>query len=131
VNVFHELRSLYLQSNRITSIELNSFGDLVNLQTLHLEDNPISRISPHAFENLRSMSALYLQNTNLTSVPVAIESLISLSTLSLPPNLECDCGDKWLVAWLQVRTRHMYGSCGIAIPIPFNDYIHNDLELCP
>ncbi|XP_078516956.1 leucine-rich repeat and fibronectin type-III domain-containing protein 4 [Lissotriton helveticus] len=83
------LRSLHLDSNRLTEIHEEDLRGMLNLQHLIINNNQLISISVAAFDDfLMSLEDLDLSYNNLISVPwEAIQNMVSLHTLNLDHNL--------------------------------------------
>ncbi|CAH1156142.1 unnamed protein product [Phaedon cochleariae] len=66
------LREVYLQKNPISIIEANAFEYLPNLRLIQLGNTEISVIQPHAFTNLQSLRTLYMNDNRLVNLPAQI-----------------------------------------------------------
>ncbi|XP_041980295.1 toll-like receptor 7 [Aricia agestis] len=83
----HRALVLYLNSSSITSIQNETFRNLVDLQILHLDDNKLKRLRGLEFEKLSKLKELYLQNNLIESISNASFShLNSLEVLRLDGN---------------------------------------------
>jgi Leucine-rich repeat (LRR) protein len=129
LNLIQQLTTLELSSNHIVKIELNDIRELTRLTNLNLRSNPINYISSHAFDSLGSLSTLNLEDTLLTTIPVAIQPLHQLHYLYLPSTLQCDCADKWLLAWRSIMSIRR-GSCANLSSMSVTDYSSQSLPHC-
>eukprot|EP00106_Octopus_bimaculoides_P021286 XP_014788728.1 PREDICTED: G-protein coupled receptor 126-like [Octopus bimaculoides] len=78
---------LYLEHNKIKTIENGAFQNLVNLRRLHLDNNEITIIKEGTFQNLLSLETLWLYNNEITDVEEgSFKSIPNLHTLSLLNN---------------------------------------------
>jgi Leucine-rich repeat (LRR) protein len=62
------LRSLNLESNKISTIGPQTFVNLPNLDTLRLTDNEIVRLNSNAFENVRNLTTFGVSYNLLDSI---------------------------------------------------------------
>ncbi|NXH16777.1 LGI1 protein, partial [Bucco capensis] len=97
-----ELQLLLVTSGHLGIIGDGAFSGLVLLEYLFIEDNEVGTISATALRGLRGLLHLSLANNNLETLPRGLfQGLETLSHLDLRGNpLQCDCGLRWLVAWL-------------------------------
>ncbi|KAI8489177.1 hypothetical protein Bbelb_331620 [Branchiostoma belcheri] len=78
---------LYLDDNRISSLDPDTFLGIEKVKELNLQRNAISVISQHAFRGLPLLAWLMLDNNHLRSVPVdALLPLTALKLVSLETN---------------------------------------------
>ncbi|NXX46097.1 TLR21 protein, partial [Tricholaema leucomelas] len=79
------LRTLLLQSNKISSIDEDSFLSLGKLQLLDLSNNSLAHLSPAWFERLFSLQHLHLQGNSYRDLGESspFHSLRNLSSLHL------------------------------------------------
>ncbi|NXF94389.1 TLR21 protein, partial [Eubucco bourcierii] len=79
------LRALLLQSNKISSIDEDSFHSLGKLELLDLSNNSLARLSPVWFEQLFSLQHLHLQGNSYRDLGESspFSSLRNLSSLHL------------------------------------------------
>ncbi|BFZ20819.1 hypothetical protein BsWGS_23856 [Bradybaena similaris] len=101
--------------NLITTLNDNSFPENAIIESLNLDNNPISTISPGAFENLGLLEELSLQGTKLTRLPLALSSLVGLTSLDVTDTagLICTCEESSLAAWmLSPKVDSVLGNCG-------------------
>ncbi|NXL27051.1 TLR21 protein, partial [Glaucidium brasilianum] len=79
------LRVLLLQSNKISSIDKDSFCSLGKLQLLDLSNNSLAHLSPEWFEHLFSLQHLHLQGNSYRDLGKSspFSSLRNLSSLYL------------------------------------------------
>ena len=77
---------MLIQSNNLTGILPESFGDLVNLQNLSLNNNHLTQL-PNSFGNLTGLTTIRLYNNKLTSLPANFGELNNLLTIYLDNNL--------------------------------------------
>ena len=95
-NLFN-LRLLDLSYNKITSLENSIFADLNALEVLDLKNNLIENIGVDTFANLSSLTSLVLSHNFIKNVNFSLNSLTSLTVLSLDFN-EIYSVEKHLVA---------------------------------
>ncbi|XP_063443453.1 slit homolog 1 protein-like [Mytilus trossulus] len=108
------LEVLYLQNNKITSIDANTFSVLTSILFLRLHENHISSIEPGAFKGLGLMRRLSLNDNNLTTVSANLfDSSTNLEQLRLQGNLLMCCAMIDLIEWAQNQTRlsQFNGTC--------------------
>ncbi|VDI69933.1 Hypothetical predicted protein [Mytilus galloprovincialis] len=100
------LRYLYLNHNKIRSLESNTFVNMSKLYRLYLHTNEISTIEPFSFTNLPSLRYIHLYGNNISHIEEhAFGNLTSLSTLDLTGNqLNCDCSIFPFWSWLIKRS---------------------------
>ncbi len=80
-------RTLYLESNEISSIESGAFSGLTSLETLFLYGNQITSIESGAFSGLSNLTGLGLRNNPLSSIESgAFSGLTNLGRLYLSEN---------------------------------------------
>uniref|UniRef100_A0A663LQN8 Toll-like receptor 2 n=1 Tax=Athene cunicularia TaxID=194338 RepID=A0A663LQN8_ATHCN len=79
------LRALLLQSNKISSIDKDSFWSLGKLELLDLSNNSLAHLSPEWFEHLFSLQHLHLQENSYRDLGESspFSSLRNLSSLHL------------------------------------------------
>ena len=86
-NVTVCVEELNLCSNRIESIEKDSFIGLTNLRILRLCDNRIRSISEYGFRNLYNLRAVHLDFNKLIEIPMrSFSPLYKLEVLNLDGN---------------------------------------------
>ena len=82
------VQSLYLGSNKLTTIQSNAFAGLPNLKELNLYNNLLSTIPTKAFAGLTNLKELVLMGNQLTIIPTkAFAGLTNLEELYLNNNL--------------------------------------------
>ena len=92
VNKFPLLQEGNLQQNMIRSIEKHSIENLPHLTSLFLNDNPIVFISRNAFQNVHHLTHLGLEKTWLTTMPLLVETIPSLTVIDLMGGtIICNC----------------------------------------
>ena len=74
------LKNLFLNSNHIEKISVNTLNQLESLMILNLSSNPIVTIEDESFDWLINIQNIFATNLNLT----------------------CDCHIKWLYSWLKL-----------------------------
>ena len=81
------LQKLWLEDNQITSLESGAFDGLANLERLDLGDNQITGIERGAFDGLNNLQWLYLGHSQITGLESGdFEGLANLQTLDLGYN---------------------------------------------
>ena len=81
------VQSLYLGSNKLTTIQSNAFAGLPNLKELVLLANQLTTIQPKAFAGLLNLTTLYLSYNQLKAIPTnALAGLTNLTRLDLFDN---------------------------------------------
>ena len=86
-NKFSNLKKLDLSNNLISTIELNSFKHLTELETLDLSNNKINFLSNAAFNGLKALKSLVLKLNQVSNiVPNQFSTLQSLEFLDLSSN---------------------------------------------
>ena len=129
VRQFRSLRYLYLQNNRITTVEMVDLDGLSQLNTLYLDNNPIEYISATAFVDNKQLRNLQLQNTKLRYIPPSLVNLPRLYYVYLSGSpIECSCTMTYLNTW-DVTTMAIYGNCE-KTSISIETYISVDLPQC-
>ncbi|KAJ7407433.1 toll-like receptor 2 type-1 [Pitangus sulphuratus] len=89
-----KITMLNLTYNRIKHIRSQDLRQAVNLQTLLLQSNKISSIDEDSFQSLAKLELLNLSNNNLAHLsPVWFEHLFSLQRLHLQGNFYRDLGE--------------------------------------
>ena len=79
------MMKLFLQSNQIYKIQLNTFSGLRRLQELNLNNNQLTGIRHESFTGLERLEILCLQNNLLSQAP-SLTLLTSLKTLDISSN---------------------------------------------
>lgn len=121
-NAINEIRSIdfhprtqavIVDYNLITELTNTSFPAEFGVLVLNLNNNPITTISENAFDGLHFLVSLKLQQTQLTRMPMALASLVSLATLDMSgcPDLVCTCNEKNLGTWI-LKISRVFGQCG-------------------
>ncbi|XP_044876590.1 leucine-rich repeat-containing protein 19 isoform X1 [Mauremys mutica] len=88
LQLFINLRELYLNENAITVLHNNTFCNLSKLTILDISSNYISTIEQAAFKGLNQLSILYLNHNKISQLDSdTIASLKNLMILSLQDNL--------------------------------------------
>ncbi|KAI4873919.1 hypothetical protein NFI96_009163 [Prochilodus magdalenae] len=77
-----ELKNLYLEGNRITSLPENMFTSLPNLVWLDLRNNKLTSV-PVDIGQHRCLKTLLLEGNPVTELPVELGNVITLRALSL------------------------------------------------
>lgn len=81
------LESLYLHSNKLSSIDLNAFKGLTKLKELSLHSNKLTTIQAPLFNDLNELESLYLQNNKLIRIDATVfKGLFKLQNLLLESN---------------------------------------------
>ena len=129
VNKFPFLHDCHLYGNKIRSIERHSIEDLPFLHFLHylnLESNPIIFISKDAFRNVPRSGVLGLSFTQLTTVPLLVETIPSLTTINLNAcAIRCTCEMPHPAAQLTIE-----GLCH-GTHEAISTFVSNTLPQCP
>ena len=126
------LMSLFLENNRITAIQSDTFLKYSKLVEVYLGNNEISRIEKNGFKGLKLLKWLYLNSNNLEELsPTAFRGLGYLILINLKSNsmsrlssrtfeslhwlrhlyldaspLNCDCN----LQWMSNTSFHVYNS---------------------
>ena len=136
VNKFPLLQECYFDGNRIHTVEMHAFNNLRRLRTLHLNRNPIVFVSREAFWKLPSLRTLKLGQTQLTTIPEAVESLPGLITLDLQyRSISCDCNHGWLKGWAMTsplvtsESGQLVGTCDGGKE-PIRIFLNTTLQFC-
>jgi len=89
------LRSLTIQSNKITQIEDDIFTNTPKLNSIELQGNLITKLEAAPFESLKDLHTLFIENNLIQSIePELIEKLPLLDQLWLQGNI---CVDKTII----------------------------------
>ena len=76
---FNNLRSLYLDSNQMTNINIETFKGLVSLNELYLSNNNITKIDDNSFVDLVNLYWLNLDYNQITGIKIEkIKGLVSV-----------------------------------------------------
>ena len=129
INLLSRLEHCYLERNLITTVERNSFDNLRYLKEINLRYNPIVYISRFAFRNLVALRRLYLGEIKITVIPEAVQTLQSLTTLELGPDITCTCGQSWMKQWASSTSVSVDGGCR-ASNETLNHFVSNSLKSC-
>ena len=108
------LLELVIFGNQITQISSVEFANNESaLTTLNLSYNPLTHISVDAFDQMVKLRRLFLRSTQLTRLPLAIETLtLSYLDLSANLNLTCTCQESGLAPWVTNMTSlRLVGDC--------------------
>ena len=82
-----DVHFLYLQENRITSLQTNSFSRFSECLTIDLEKNSVSEIQTGAFNGLQTLLRLALSYNNLSQIETGMwQGMSSLAVLELSYN---------------------------------------------
>ncbi|KAK3101929.1 hypothetical protein FSP39_007434 [Pinctada imbricata] len=126
------LSNIYLTNNSIQYINDTDFAGNNQLNYLDLSGNPIKEISDNAFKHNPSLYTIHLDNTELTTVPKAVQNLHRLDGLSLRnTRIQCTCQN---LGWIKYWTKRpsyfkIYGECdNIHMNLP--DYLKYDIPRC-
>ncbi|KAI1729126.1 leucine rich repeat domain-containing protein [Ditylenchus destructor] len=99
----HELQSLFLSANIITTVEDGDLNVLPKLRNLLLDHNAISRIGRSALKGLK-LTNLFLNNNKLYYLPEGVFDTLNVTEIKavdLSDNpWECICGREWIGRWL-------------------------------
>ncbi|KAH9496093.1 hypothetical protein Btru_012709 [Bulinus truncatus] len=103
------LQRLILDSNKLSSLNGNSFSHLKNLTYLTLSNNQISVISQSAFEGMEKLSYLMLSGNPLRSVNNILHSLQALTFLDIS---QCQLtmfptGLPWSLRFLNISNNYL------------------------
>nr|XP_006816385.1 PREDICTED: leucine-rich repeat-containing protein 15-like [Saccoglossus kowalevskii] len=71
------LKTLFLDSNKISHIDDDSFSRLLSLTHLRLSDNPLRELSPALLQPLQNLETLKLSSIELTFLPDGVFSGLS------------------------------------------------------
>jgi hypothetical protein len=83
----NELQVLYLDNNKIRTIDDQAFKDNSKLTFLSLLDNNINYVNPVWFEHLTSLRTLYLDDNDIRYIdPLTFTSLVSIENIDLRSN---------------------------------------------
>ena len=86
-NLPSSLQYLYLNGNKIKTLENNAFGKLTILKKLYLGANSISKLYENAFSSLSNLQILHLQKNLIGTLPGSIfMPLVNLHSLELNKN---------------------------------------------
>ncbi|XP_066138033.1 toll-like receptor 7 [Euwallacea fornicatus] len=81
------LKTLFVNSSNVESIQNSTFNSLHSLQVLHLEDNRLRQLKGYEFEHLENLRELYLQNNIIETMSnKTFDPLTSLEVLRLDGN---------------------------------------------
>nr|KAF6350007.1 relaxin family peptide receptor 1 [Myotis myotis] len=139
---YHDLRSLFLQDNKIRSISKHSFRGLYNLIKLHLSNNRITFLKPGVFEDLHKLEWLIIDDNHLSQIsPLTFYGLNSLILLDLMNNVLTHLPDRPLcqhmprLTWLDVEGNHIHNlknmtftSCSSLTALIMGENKINDLK---
>ncbi len=80
-------QDLYLNDNRIKTIEIGAFNGLISLKKLYMPHNEIEVIKENVFKPLNACEELKLDNNTIKTIGIgAFTGLVSLKKLHLPGN---------------------------------------------
>ncbi|XP_014311900.2 relaxin receptor 1 isoform X3 [Myotis lucifugus] len=139
---YHDLRTLFLQDNKIRSISKHSFRGLYNLIKLHLSNNRITFLKPGVFEDLHKLEWLIIDDNHLSQIsPLTFYGLNSLILLGLMNNVLTHLPDRPLcqhmprLTWLDVEGNHIHNlknmtftSCSSLAALIMGENKINDLK---
>ncbi|KAK3586542.1 hypothetical protein CHS0354_022674 [Potamilus streckersoni] len=132
ISNIHDLQTLDLSNNKITSIEQNDLYNMANLNNLSLAGNPLEYVSNKSFSGLNSLQSMDLSSTSLIVISQAIEHLDGLVLLDLTNNkIDCTCDLVWLKRFLvcKGRTITILGNCE-TIYMGIEDYVSTYIPNC-
>ncbi|XP_053113614.1 relaxin receptor 1 isoform X2 [Hemicordylus capensis] len=94
---YQDLKNLYLQNNKISTVSLHAFRGLYNLTKLYLSHNNITFLETHVFEDLHKLEWLIINDNKIKSIsPLTFYGLKSLILLVLMNNSLTHLPDKHL-----------------------------------
>ncbi|KAL1778354.1 relaxin receptor 1 isoform X1 [Sigmodon hispidus] len=112
---YHQLQTLFLQSNKIRSVSVFAFRGLRNLTKLYLSNNRITFLKPGVFEDLHRLEWLIIEDNHLSRIsPLTFYGLNSLILLVLMNNALTHLPDKSLcqhmpgLKWLDFENNHIH-----------------------
>lgn len=108
-----QLKHLYLYKNRIKYIDPNIFHGLLKLEHLYLHNNEIEEFDATTFSNLPKLERLFLYNNKIKHIPYgSFANLPVLARLRLDSNaLVCDCKIAWLAKMINENSIQVAASC--------------------
>ncbi|GAB6024281.1 TOLL-like receptor [Chamberlinius hualienensis] len=87
-----KLKLLDLSHNQLTTIEENTFNQLIHLEKLLLSNNKLNQLPDNSFDSLKSIQLLHLHSNKLINYPVWKLEKISITELTINNNpWNCNC----------------------------------------
>ncbi len=86
-NGLQTLQALYLNNNKLTALDPDTFNGCYNLQSLDLDFNQIASLEANTFKDLRSLEFLYMSGNQIISIDRNIfVGLLNLKEVNLSMN---------------------------------------------
>ena len=125
------LSTISLTNNKISYINETDFIEARGLFWLHLSGNPIETVSDNAFKHTPKLYDIYLDNTELTTIPKALQNGPSIGSVDLSDTkVGCTCENlEWMKYWTKAKTVRFQGSC-FNINMTISDYVKNEVPQC-
>ena len=126
------LSNVFLQNNKITYINETDFVGLNQLFYLRLSGNPIKGISDSAFRHNPKLYQVLLDNTELTTIPKALQNAHSLRSVDLTGSaVICSCENLgWIKYWDRTQKSLSFaGSCA-NLHMTIDDFVMIDIPKC-
>lgn len=123
---------LQITNSKITEIDSEDFSGMTQLTSLYLSGNPISQLSNDAFMTINQLGDLRLDNTNLTTIPKAVQNIKALQDVDLSGSpVECSCESLgWIKHWkTKPRNLQIFGSCA-NIHMTIMSYVSLEVPNC-
>ena len=126
VNKFPLLNICVLHDNQIHTVEMFSVQNLSHLAYVYLDGNPIVFISRDAFLDVPSLTYIGLTNTQLTTIPPLVETILSLGFLDIRDSpVMCTCEFPRVTSRLTIG-----GRCHVTNET-ITDFTRTTLPKCP
>ncbi|XP_048647710.1 leucine-rich repeats and immunoglobulin-like domains protein 1 isoform X6 [Marmota marmota marmota] len=118
LKAYLSLEVLDLSSNNITEIRSSCFPPGLYIRELNLASNHIGTLELGAFDGLsRSLRFLHLSKNRITQLPIKAFKLPRLTQLHISSDsFLCDCQLKWLPPWLESTTLQAFVTATCAQP---------------
>ena len=126
------LSNVFLQNNKITYINETDFAGLNQLFYLRLSGNPIKGISDSAFKHNQKLYQVLLDNTELTTIPKALQNAHSLRSVDLTgTRVICSCENLgWIKYWDRKQKSLSFGGPCANLHMTIDDFVKIDIPNC-
>lgn len=133
VSSLSSITRLQITNSQITEISGEDFAGMSKLTSLYLSRNPITQVSKDAFMAINQLGDIRLDNTNLTTIPTAIQNIKSLQDVDFSDSpIQCTCESiGWIKHWKTYpENLDLFGDCA-NIRMNIMAYVHKEVPKCP
>ncbi|XP_060070777.1 platelet glycoprotein V-like [Ylistrum balloti] len=127
------LQTLIIRNSSIRSVPSSAFEGLTKVTYIGITNAPLISFSDEALRDTRNLQFLFLSNTNLTTIPKAINGLPYLRNVDLEGNkIICTCASLgWLKHWDGSNYMIPIGDCDNLPNVSLAGYYRDNVPNCP